>query len=305
MNAGIHGPRVRRPWGSSALVLLGALSSGIAVADGPCVVDDADREVCLDAPAERIVSLSPGATELVFAAGGGERIVGTVSYSDYPPEAEDIPRIGSYKRLDMEALLEREPDLVVGWSSGNPTEQLERLQDLGLTVYLSEPRELDHVATTVERLGRLTGSASTADRVAAAYRDELAAIEEQYGNADPVRVFYQVWPDPLMTVNDDHLISQAAALCGGENVFGELGSLTPRIDKESVLDRNPEAIVAGGMGEADETWLDAWRDFDSLEAVTQGNLFFVPPSSIQRPTPRLVEGTRTLCEQLERARERR
>ena len=279
--------------------------AGAAMADGPCVVDDAEREVCLDAPAQRIVSLSPGATELVFAAGGGERIVGTVSYSDYPPEAEEIPRIGSYKRLDMEALLVREPDLVVGWSSGNPTEQLERLQDLGLTVYLSEPRELADVATTVERLGRLTGTATTADQAAADYREELAAIEARYGNADTVRVFYQVWPDPLMTVNDDHLISQAAALCGGENVFGELRSLTPRIDKESALDRNPEAIVAGGMGEADETWLDAWREFDSLEAVTRGNLFFVPPSSIQRPTPRLVEGTRTLCEQLERARERR
>ena len=305
MNAGFPGSHVRTIRGSRVLVLVAALWSGIAVADGPCVEDDADREVCLDAPAERIVSLSPGATELIFAAGGGERIVGAVSYSDYPPEAEEIPRIGSYKRLDMEALLEREPDLVVGWASGNPTEQLERLQDLGLTVYLSEPRELEDVATTVERLGRLTGNAPTADQVAGDYREALAAIEDQYGNADPVRVFYQVWPDPLMTVNDDHLISQAAALCGGENVFGKLGSLTPRIDKESVLDRNPEAIVAGGMGEADETWLDAWRDFDSLEAVTQGNLFFVPPSSIQRPTPRLVEGTRTLCEQLERARERR
>lgn len=270
-----------------------------------CVVDDAGREVCLEQPAQRIVALSPGATELLFAAGGGDRVVGTVSHSDYPPEAEDIPRIGSYKRLDMEALLAREPDLVVGWSSGNPAEQLERLQDLGLTVYLSEPRELDDVASTLERLARLTGTEATGDRVAADYREDLAAIRERYGDADPVRVFYQVWPDPLMTVNDDHLISQAAALCGGDNVFGELSSLTPRIDKESVLDRDPEAIVAGGMGEADDSWLDDWRRFDSLEAVAKDNLFFVSPSSIQRPTPRLVEGTRTLCGQLEAARERR
>lgn len=291
-------------------LLAGAVAGGFAgspvtAAERACVTDDADQAVCLDAPPERIIALSPGATELLFAAGAGEQIVGTVSYSDYPPEAKDIPRVGSYKRLDMEALVAKQPDLVVGWVSGNPTEQLERIDALGVTLYLSEPRDFDDVATTLERLGTLAGTSDIAQARAQAFREEIAAIREAHGDADPVRVFYQVWPHPLMTVNDDHLISQAAALCGGENVFGDLASLTPRIDEESVLARDPEAIVAGGMGEADATWLDPWRRFDSLEAVRKDNLFFVPPSSIQRPTPRLVEGSRLLCEQLERARGRR
>ncbi|WP_290636799.1 cobalamin-binding protein [Aquisalimonas sp.] len=277
----------------------------VIAADEPCVTDDADREVCLDAPAERIVSLSPGATELLFAAGAGDAVVGAVSYSDYPPEAEEVPRVGSYKRLDMETLLAREPDLIVGWITGNPSEQLERLQELGVPLYLSEPRELDDIASTLERLGVLTGTAGHAADEATAFRDAIDGIRDEYADAEPVRVFYQVWDDPLMTVNDAHLISQAAALCGGDNVFGELGSLTPRIDTESVLDRDPEAIVAGGMGEADETWLEPWRGYDSLTATRRDNLFFVPPSSIQRPTPRVAEGSRILCEQLERARERR
>ncbi|WP_290634148.1 cobalamin-binding protein, partial [Aquisalimonas sp.] len=246
-----------------------------------------------------------GATELLFAAGAGDAVVGAVSYSDYPPEAEEVPRVGSYKRLDMETLLAREPDLIVGWITGNPSEQLERLQELGVPLYLSEPRELDDIASTLERLGVLTGTAGHAADEATAFRDAIDGIRDEYADAEPVRVFYQVWDDPLMTVNDAHLISQAAALCGGDNVFGELGSLTPRIDTESVLDRDPEAIVAGGMGEADETWLEPWRGYDSLTATRRDNLFFVPPSSIQRPTPRVAEGSRILCEQLERARERR
>jgi len=242
---------------------------------------------------------------VLFAAGAGERVVGTVSYSDYPEAAQDIPRIGSYKRIDMEGLVARQPDLVVAWSSGNPPEQLARLEELGPTVYRAEPRTFEDVATTLERLGVLTATTGTADAAAADFRDAIGAIRERYSDREPVRVFYQVWPDPLMTVNDDHLISQAATLCGGDNVFGDLDSLTPRIDRETVLARDPEVIVAGGMGEADDSWLDAWRGFDDLQAVQRDNLFFVPPSTLQRPTPRLVDGTRALCERLDTARERR
>ncbi|MFO7858160.1 MAG: cobalamin-binding protein [Ectothiorhodospiraceae bacterium] len=291
---------------SLAALALAALCAGaVASAGERCVTDDAGREVCLAEPAQRVVSLSPGATELLFAAGAGERVVGTVSHSDYPEAAEAIPRVGSYKRIDMEGLVERQPDLVVAWSSGNPPEQLERLEELGPTVYRAEPRTFEDVATTLERLGVLTATDATADAAAADFREAIDAIRERYSDREPVRVFYQVWPDPLMTVNDDHLISQAAALCSGENVFGDQNSLTPRIDRESVLARDPEVIVAGGMGEADDSWLDAWRGFDDLQAVQHDNLFFVPPSTLQRPTPRLVEGTRALCQRLDTARERR
>ncbi len=292
----------QRPFIGSILLLAWAAAGA---ADGPCVEDDAGRDVCLSSPAERVVTLSPGAAELVYAAGGGPAMAGSVSYTDYPPEAEELPRVGSYKGVDMEAILALEPDLVVGWVSGNPDAQLERIEDLGLTLYRSEPRDFDDVASTVERLGVLVGTPDHARAEAEGFRAAIDAIRDEFGDADPVAVFYQVWPDPLMTVNDDHLISQAAALCGGRNVFGELDSSTPRIDTESVLERDPEAIVAGGMGEADDSWLERWREYGDLRAVRQDNLFFVPPSSIQRPTPRLAEGSRALCEQLDTARERR
>lgn len=281
------------------------LAAGAARAEPVCVTDDANRELCLDQPAERIVALSPGATELLFAAGGGDKAVGTVSHSDYPDAARELPRVGTYKRLDLENLLALDPDLVIGWQSGNPGEQLKRLRDLDVTLYLSEPRRFEDVATTLERLGRLAGKGKQARQAATDFRTRIEQLRETYADAEPVSVFYQIWPDPLMTVNNDHLMGQATQLCGGANIFGELDSLTPRINRETVLDRDPEAIIAGGMGEADRSWLEPWRKFEELQAVQRRNLFFVPPSTIQRPTPRLVKGTRTLCRKLETARGRR
>ncbi len=296
-------------------ILLGIMVAGAAAWPGQapagpgagerCVVDDRDRQVCLSAPARRIISLSPGVTELLFAAGAGDRIQGAVNFSDYPEAARDIPRVGSHTRVDLETVLAMDPDLVVAWASGNPEDQVARLLDLGLTVYYSEPRRFDDVVSSVARLGRLTGTADAAAAANTRFLEAIAALEERYADADPVRVFYQIWDDPVMTVNDTHLIAEAIALCGGRNVFGEVERLVPRLDRESVLAAQPEAIVAGGMGEDDTSWLESWERFDEMPAVRRGNLFFVPPSTIQRPTPRVAEGSRLLCEHLETARERR
>ncbi len=286
--------------------LLGLVSPAVFSGEsGPCVVDDAERRVCLQAPARRIVSLSPGATELLFAAGAGEWIEGTVRYSDYPAAAKRIPRVGTHSRFDIEKLLALSPDLVVAWISGNPAEQVERLQALGMTVYYSEPRRFEDVSSTLERLGLLAGTTDVARTAIAEFNAAIDELEARYRDADPVPIFYQIWDDPLMTVNDSHLISQAIELCGGRNVFGAADRLVPRLDRESVLAAAPEAIVAGGMGEDDTGWLEAWERFPGFTAVRRGNLFFVPPSYIQRPTPRVAEGSRILCEHLETARGRR
>jgi iron complex transport system substrate-binding protein len=291
---------------AAVLLILSLLSAAYTgAARAICVTDDAQRQLCLDQPAKRIVSLSPGATELLFAAGAGDRIVATVSHSDYPEAAQALPRIGKYDRIDLEALVAQEPDLVVGWNSGNPDEQLRRIETLDLALYRSEPRRFTDVASTLIRFGELAGTQERARKAAKAFREQIARLRDRYANADPVRVFYQVWPDPLMTVNNDHLIGRTIRLCGGKNIFGDLDSLTPRVNREAVLERNPEAIVAGGMGETDRSWLEPWRAFDHLKAVQKDNLFFVPPSTIQRPTPRLVQGARRLCRKLEVAREHR
>jgi iron complex transport system substrate-binding protein len=286
----------------SAMVL--ALGSFPAHA-GICATDATGEEICLDKPATRIAALSPGATELVWAAGAGDQVVAVVSYSDYPEAAKEVPSVGSHTRLDMERLLELKPDLVIGWVTGNPPEQVEAMKNLGLPVFAIEPRSFEAVSTTIEQLSILAGTKTEGFRVADNFRSGMAKLREQYSDKDPVPVFYQVWDKPLMTVNNEHLIGKVITLCGGRNVFGGLDRLVPRISTEAVIAANPEAILAGGMGEENRHWLTTWEAFPGLDAVQRDNLFFVPPSLIQRPTPRLLEGSAIFCQKLEHARARR
>ncbi|QID19184.1 cobalamin-binding protein [Nitrogeniibacter mangrovi] len=269
------------------------------------VVDDMGDTVHLDAPARRIVSLAPHLTELIYAAGAGERLVAAVEYSDYPPKAKALPRIGSYTNADLEAVVAQHPDLVVSWRSGNPPTQIERLRALGIPVYVNEPRDLDAVAHTLRQIGRLAGTGAVADAAADAFEARQAALRTRYASQAPVGVFYQIWDQPLMTINGQHLISAVIRLCGGRNVFADLDLLAPKIGVESVLVADPEVIVASGMGEARPEWLDAWRRWPQLTAVKRDNLFFIPPELIQRHTPRILDGATRLCEQLDTARRRR
>ncbi|MBU2955006.1 cobalamin-binding protein [Marinobacter sp. F3R08] len=266
-----------------------------------CVVDAINRNVCLTEPAQRVVSLSPGATELLFSAGAGEQVVAVSAWSDYPAEAEQLPQVGDSNRLDLEAIVALAPDLVVAWVDGNSRSQMDRLSDLGIPVFWLVPREFEDIALAVENLALLTGSPDVGRQRAEAFRNEIASLQARSANARPVSVFYQIWEQPLMTVNQDELISKAITLCGGTNVFGELPRLVPRISREAVLEANPEAIVTAGSSE-DRQWLKAWEQFPGLAAVAAGNLFLEPPSLLARPTLRMADGARHLCQTLEQAR---
>lgn len=287
-----------------ALTLTALFCAGSALAE-ICVQDDSGAEVCLNKPAQRIIALSPGATELVYAAGGGDSVVAAVSYCDYPEAAKALPRVGSYNRFDQEAILAQKPDLLVAWIEGNPAEQLAKLKSLGLTIYYTQLNDFEDVSSSLERLGKLAGSDAQAKLAADKFRAGITELETRYSHSAPVTVFQQIWNKPLMTVNNHHIISEATRICGGVNVFGELPNLSARIDNEAVLAADPEAIIAGGMGEENRDWLDEWQRFSGLTAVRKNNLFFIPPSTIQRPTPRLLEGTTLLCKHLETARARR
>jgi iron complex transport system substrate-binding protein len=287
------------------LALLLAVATSHAYDHSRCVVDDLGEQLCLEAPAQRIAALSPGATELTYAAGAGDQVVAVVSYSDYPPEAKDVASVGSHTRIDLEALVGLAPDLVIGWVTGNPAEQLETLEALGMPVFYIEPGNMEGVASAIERLARLAGTEAAGQAVADNFRHTMNAIVARYSERDPVPTFYQVWDEPLMSVNDQHLIGQVVEICGGVNVFGKQARLVPRLDDEAVLSANPEVIVAGGMGEENRHWLTHWEQYPNVMAVAEDNLFFVPPSLLQRPTPRLMEGAQILCEKLDIARQKR
>lgn len=286
-------------------VLLPALLFAlVAPAKAVCVEGDRDKTVCLDDPAQRVVSLSPGATELLFSAGAGQQVKAVSAWSDYPPEAADLPRVGDSNRLDLEAIVALEPDLVVAWVDGNSATQLGKIESLGIPVFWLKPRTFEDIASAVERLALLTGHESTGSARAAKFLSAMAGLRDRYRDAPPVRVFYQVWHQPLMTINDEELIGRAIRLCGGDNVFGHLPRLVPRLSTEAVLEANPDAIITGGEDREDRRWRDQWQRYSELKAVAQDNLFLVSPSLIQRPTLRMLEGSEELCQILEQARAR-
>ncbi|HKC45107.1 MAG TPA: cobalamin-binding protein [Burkholderiales bacterium] len=269
------------------------------------VIDDLGERVALAAPARRIVSLAPHVTELLFAAGAGGKVVGAVDYSDYPAKARAIRRVGGYSSLDFEAILALKPDLVVGWESGNGRDSLQRLKQLGLPVFASQPGALPLLATTIERLGALAGTPEAADRAAAEFRARLSALRARYAGRDEVSVFYAIWNPPPITVNDQHLISDVIRLCGGRNVFGSLRALAPTVSEEDVMRADPEVIVASGAGEDRPEWLDDWKRWPRLTAVARGNFYAVPADLIQRASPRILDGAERLCAALEDARRKR
>ncbi|HQW19117.1 MAG TPA: cobalamin-binding protein [Rhodocyclaceae bacterium] len=269
------------------------------------VTDEAGQTVRLAAPARRIVSLAPHLTENLYVAGAGEWIVGAVDFSDYPTAAQKLPRVGSYPLLDLEAIAALKPDLIVAWEDGKFSSSIARLKILGIPLYISQPKTIEDIAVNIERLGTLAGTAAIAGKAAQDIRARQSALRARYADRPAVRVFYQIWDQPLTTINGGHLISDAMRLCGAENVFAGLPQLASTVDIEAVLVADPEAIVASGMDAGRPKWLDTWRRWQSLRAVVQDNLFFIPPDLMQRHTARIIEGTEQLCAQMEKVRARR
>jgi len=267
------------------------------------VNDDTGRRVVLEKPARRIISLAPHTTELLFAAGAGNRIVGVVSHSNYPPEAQQLPVVGSAGNLSPEAILARQPDLVVAWKSGNVPAQVEQLINLGIPVFYSEPRRLEDIATNLQRLGELSGTSAVAEAAAHEFRADYRQLIHDYSGRTPVRTFYQIWDQPLITVNGAHLISQLITLCGGENIFAALGTLAPVVNREAVLAADPQIIVASGQARERPDWLERWQAWPQVSAVRNQQLYVIDPDLIQRQAPRILRGAKIMCGQIEQARQ--
>lgn len=269
------------------------------------LTDDSGRSVALAEPARRIVSLAPHITELLFAAGAGERVVGTVAYTDYPAAAQRIPHIGDSAQLDLERIVALKPDLIVVWLHGNSQRQIERLLDLGIPVFYNELRRLDDIARAIEQFGQLAGTESVAVSAATAFRAREAEMRAAYASRRPVTVFYQIWDKPLMTINGDHIISDVIRLCGGKNVFAALTQSVPVISTEAVVTADPEAIFGATTEANPKGDLNSWQNWPRINAVAHDNLFGITADLISRYTPRILEGAQQMCEDLDAARAKR
>jgi len=287
---------------SGALIVLASLTAAQAQA-AITVKDDDGKAVTLRRPAQRVISMAPHITELLFAAGGGGRVVGVAAYSDFPEEAKKIQQIGSSREVDLERIVALKPDLIVVWRHGSSERQLEMLRKLGVPLFQSEPQKLEDIPNGVVKLAQLMGTERAAAPVAAELRQQLASLRGRYARRPVVRAFYQVWDKPLYTLNGEHIISDALRLCGGANVFADLPTTAPVVSVEGVLQKNPEAIFA--TAEKNYGGISMWKPYGTLLAVRNDNLFTIDGSLLNRAGPRMIAGAGMLCEKLELARAHR
>ena len=265
-------------------------------------VDDRGHQVELEEPAKRIVSLAPFLTELAYSAGAGGQLVGVSAYSDYPPEAKKLPQVGSAVGPEIESLAALRPDLVLAWRDSIRDEDVERLHRLGIAVFVAQARRLDDAPRLAQAIGRLSGH--DASRAAAGYRARLARLREAQAGKPTVRVFVEIWHKPLTTIAGPHWINEALELCGGENVFRELGAVAPVVSWEEVYRREPGMILGATSASGEKAFRENWAGHVALEAVRSGRVEYVEADTIHRPTLRLAEGVAGVCAALDRARSR-
>ncbi len=286
----------------SVLLLLSSLASFAAHAAPLRVTDDLGGIVTLPAPAARIVSLSPGGTEMLFAAGAGSQVIATVEYADEPAAAKRVPRIGDVVSIDIERLVAMHPDVVVIWPGGGNGADLGKIGKLGIPLYRQQADTLAALPDSLRRLGRLAGTEASADRSATALAARLRSIAAQYAGQPPVTAFIQVWSHPLYTVGGKQLMTDAFALCGVRNVFADLREPSPVVEIEATIARNPDLIVAVTETAAAAQWLEEWRRFPSMQAVKSGRLVSFQDVRLVRLGPSAVEATEALCKSLAAAR---
>jgi iron complex transport system substrate-binding protein len=284
-----------RPLALAWLSALLSLGASVFAAATVSVQDDTGQALTLPATPTRIISLAPGATEMLFAAGAGDHVIATVQYSDEPPAAKQVPRIGDVVAIDMEKLVALRPEVAVVWPGGGNPAQIEEISRMGIPLYRQQVNALADLPASLRRLGALAGTSAIAEQAARNIEARLATLSRTYEGGRHPSVLLQVWNHPVYTVGGTHLMSDALKLCGARNVFGDLRDLGPAVDVEAVVARNPDIIVAAAPPGAGPEWLADWRRFTTLRAVRNGNLITFEDPRLVRLGPSIVSATEALC----------
>ena len=274
----------------ATLLLFGC---GIAFASVE-VVDDLGIKVQLKSNPERIISLSPHLTELLFSLGVGEKIVATVAHADHPAAAKKIPRLGNAFSLSVEAIIELSPDLILAWSTGGNQTTLARLRELGYVIYVNEVGNLEGIGYSAARLGALVGELETGLQLESEYLQELSMIRSSEKSESGFKVFFQISDKQLYTVNGAHLIGQSISVCGGQNIFGDLPLSVSMVSLESVVDADPDMVIVARPYEGFVTsWSDTWRRLGWDSRVR-----YIDASLVTRPSLRMIEGIKSMCKSI-------
>lgn len=252
---------------------------------------------------QRVVTLAPNLTELVYAIDSGDKLVGVSAWSDYPDAVADLPVVGDAFSVDHEQLAMLRPDLLLVWESGTPQRTVDELRKLGYNVAVIRTRGLLDIAAALLQIGSLVGRQGEAAQAAERFQRQLAELRRTYEKSEPISVFYQVSARPLYTINREHYVSELISLCGGTNIFGDLNALAPTVTVESVVERNPEVMLAST--DAGDDGFEEWQRWPDIAANRYGNLYLLPPDELARATPRLLSAGSAMCLALHQARAKR
>lgn len=251
--------------------------------------------------AERVISLAPHLTEMMYSAGAGNQLVGTVNYSDYPSEAKKLAIIGGYSNLNYEKIISLNPDVVLYWQGGNQAQAIKRLQQLGINVLSFKEKTLDDIPQTILKLGKRFHTENHARKISQQLTQQLQQLKTTYQHHHKVTVFYQIWDAPLMTIGKPQFLNEAIELCGGQNIFNDQLQPAPQVSLESVLARNPQIILLGGQKQKQQQWQTYWQQFTQLHATQNQQIYLLNADHFQRPTARLIHALPALCQTINQA----
>lgn len=284
------------------IALVMACSVSVNSAAELVVVDDSGVEVRLQQPAKRIISLAPNITEVLFHVGAGAQIVGADEYSNYPPAAKEIVRVNNHAAANYELILSLKPDLVIAWQSGNGDKIINPLRKLGIPVFVVETREIEQIPNLFRRFGQLSGNTDQAEQRALEFTQRLKALRLANKDKSLIRTFYQIWDEPLITLNGKHMVSSVIELCGGVNIFADAVPLVPYVNIESVVAADPQVIIAGGSQEEQPAWFKRWQKWYGISAVINSHIYLIPADLMQRHSVRILDGAGMMCDYLDSAR---
>jgi len=254
--------------------------------------------------AQRIIALSPHSVEILFLIGAGDRIVGTTEFADYPEQAKKIPRIGGYNGIQIDRVLELEPDIVIAWQSGNPEKDIARIKELGIPVYESKTKNLEDIPREIINISKHVGLADEGKKQASNYSARLNALRARYADRAPVSFFYQLWSKPLRTMAAGSWIDAMFRGCGAKNVFDDMAQEYPQVSLEAVIERKPEVIVVpthhGG-----EIAVEMWQNWPEIPAIKNERIVFVDGDLLHRFSYRTLDGMQTVCETFDQIRAER
>lgn len=262
------------------------------------LTDDAGRNVTLPARVERVITLAPNLTEIVFAIGAGDRVVGNTSYCDYPPEAKSVTKVGDTLHPSLERIIALRPQVVLVSTASQLEVFTQQLQSQNIAVFVTDPHDLEGVFKSIEQIGRMLGQDQQAQALVQKLRERTNAAEQAVKQEPPVRVFYQVSNEPLYTAGRDAFVTDLMRRAGAVSVTGDVPGAWPKFSNESALAARPDAIIlptGGSMGAANTNPAEALRNSPAVKA---GRVYKINDDHLARPGPRAVDGLEEMARAL-------